>query len=211
MHYFKNTSTKNRILILGIVISILVLFTILLFYPLLNFKKTVTGEYDSSTKLTNNGQKIEGGFDGYSKIFNKNEIVITNSNPLNPTFSVVFNFKSNEKTSDVDILHFKRKGLFKLELDNYRSANIKNKSFQEAIAIAQKYDLSNTNPDPKNITVYPAPTPEQIQNIKKSQEITNNPEYQAQKDKCREDARPTLDEEKARLCIEALDKKFGKD
>lgn len=186
--------------------STLVILLAAAWLPILSsYESLVKEQYDSNSKLTNNGNPILGGFDAYEKIFRDYKIVITSYNPINPIFSIVFNFDSDNNKSDIGIFKFIRTGDFNFEEAEYININVSNKSFQEAVALAQKYDLSKENPDPANITVYKQPTAEEIKSVKKSDEVNQNPEYRAERDKCSIIKTSPENED----CIIAARKKYG--
>lgn len=144
-----------------------------------------------------------------------NEDYFSNLNPLKSKYKVLFNYYEIDGLKRVRYaeVNLDRVNIFSTEWNILKvtEARIENKTFSEAIAIASKYDLSTTNPDPEHITVYTPPTPQEIQKNKKSREINENPEYQKEREECIEAARPTLDEQMGQDCIDLLDQKYGRE
>lgn len=86
------------------------------------------------------------------------KIVTTKFDPINPTYSLVYKYSGDKSTTEsaksVRVFHLKRSRILNFTVSNQIRADIFIKSFQEAVDIAQKYDLSKENPDPENITVF---------------------------------------------------------
>jgi hypothetical protein len=170
--------TKKITIITIITLLLLIGVTVLVYLPFLNFENTknIIINWISSgkeTKLT--GRKITNYQNGdtfysvYKDFYSKYDFVTTEYNPFNPIITAI---KENISSKDlsIDIYKMQRINLMDFDLYEQRGATIKNKSFEEAVEIAKKYDLSKENPDPTNITVYPAPTKEEVERSKKLEE-----------------------------------------
>ena len=83
---------------------------------------------------------------------------MTKFDPINPTYSLVYKYSGDKSTTEsaksVRVFHLKRSGILNFTVSDQIRVDIFRKSFSEAVALAQKYDLSKENPDPQNITVF---------------------------------------------------------
>lgn len=142
-----------------------------------NLQKTITNWETNKTEIKVNGMILgnyQNGatFDSFSKEFYKQQqFVISKPDLFNPVISLVREDKCCDeyKKVTIDIYHLKRTGINSFELHSYSNNTIRNRSYQQALEIAKKYDLTKTNPDPANITVFPAPSREEVQRQKDSQ------------------------------------------
>ena len=177
-----------KIKLILILSGTLVIFTLsliaILFYPLFQsstlFSNTKAA-YNTSLETKITGGKLASYREGdnfekyYSEVYNGYQFVVSSYNPLNPTITLIIQNKNG--SISFDLLTLRRKGFNDFDYLTQNGGSIKNKSFQEAIDLAKKYDLSKENPDPSNITVFPAPTREEVQKIKAKQDIIDNPKY----------------------------------
>lgn len=177
--------SKKNIAITSIILIIVSLIIFLLWLPFFTNQPEISikKEFDSEKSLFSSTRdtKIIGGFNGMMREL-KWKIVQSKFDLMKPVYTLIRE-GTGGKYSSIWIIKLQRDGINSFKVDSYRNGDINNKPFSEAISIAQKYDLSTTNPDPDNITVYPPKTPEQIQQAKKNQEQIkkNDQEYIDQK------------------------------
>ena len=171
-------SKKKIIIIITTLLVFISLILGLIYLPFINFeytKKDIKNWISQGKETQKTGRKITeykngDNFDSiYNLFYNKVEFVITKNNPINPTISVVKGEKTTARIF-VDIYEMKRTGITSYDLIEQYGAIITNKTFPEAIAIAQKYDLSKENPDPENIRVQTPPTKAEVEDSKKRAE-----------------------------------------
>ena len=182
---FKINYIKSLFILFGIAFVILGI----LFYPLTIGKNTLfesikTG-YNNSTESLDNKAPLASYQNGYnfekyySEIYNGYEFVITEFNPFSPVITLVS--KDRDSTVSVNILVLKRNINNSFEFQTQRGGYMRNKTFDEALALAKRYDLSKYNPDPTNIIINPAPTREQVEKNKqlndKNNQLRDNPEF----------------------------------
>ena len=181
---------KKIIIGVSILIFTLTLVGIYIYKPFVNRDKLFYQIFDEGFTVSTNGQTQpkpinETYKQNTEKYSNKFEVVITNLNPFNPVLTYVQDSKKDDKNITYDILYLKRNLTnFSFEIESRIISKSKNKSFQEAVEIARKYDLTKENPDPANITVYPAPTKEEVEREKKNETIKSNPTRKAREDIC---------------------------
>ena len=194
----------------------------LIFLPFIQFDSTKNQIIDwiskgQETKLT--GQKISDYKNGdnfntiYADFYSRYEFVTTKFDIVKPLISVVKEDKAT-KFSSIDMYSLNRIGLNNFELLEIRTSSLKNKTFQEAVEIARKYDLTKENPDPANIVVYPAPTREEVAKSKtrdtKDEELRNNPAFQPDLDKCISYIAKTVEEQKVQVqCLKDINTKYN--
>jgi hypothetical protein len=197
---------------LGVVILILVS---LLYLPLINIDKYLISSLNNGTEAIENKDKIADykngyNFEKFSKEFYKEyKFVYTNYNPIELTITFVASNNCCDKNNDITVYHLKRKSITEFEIYSFAKVFIKNKTFQEAAELAQKYDLAQTNPDPANITVNPKPTQKEIDDAKEANKWLNNEEYLKAGQECVNNP-DLIAKNLVQRCIYDLDKKFGK-
>ena len=78
--------------------------------------------------------------------------------PLQGRYTVIFNMYeiNNQNRFRFEQLEVSRKSIldFNWEIDKIYAGYILDKTFDQAVSLASKYDLSKENPDPANITVF---------------------------------------------------------
>jgi|GEM_PF-3171208 hypothetical protein len=137
----------------------------------------------------------------YGMVFtNSNEFIITKR-------KLTFLYNAKDGFVSFAVYYFERNSIFTWQIKNIEKGYFNNTSYEKAVAIAQKYDLSKENPDPENITVYKQPTQEEIDSTKKAQGVNSNLEFRAERDKCSVVNLPGTKEEYD--CIKAVESKFG--
>ena len=173
---------KNNIII--IILVFILIITGIAFYPLINVDKFIINQENTSFIVKSNGQEIkftqkDDSFEKFTADFySQYKFVNTKLDPFNPVISLVKEDKINNKNIQIVIYTLKRIGINNFDIDKYVVANLYTKPFPEAIAIAQKYDLSKENPDPENIRVQTPPTKAEVETKKKRQAISDTPEFQ---------------------------------
>ena len=160
-------------LILKISISFLLIVLLIsgfLFIPIyLNAKNAIVNETNNGEKLSGSrSTKIIGGWNDYYSNEGKNEVIYKNFNPKNPVLYQVY-ARKNTTSTDLKMITLNRINLFDFEVQEYTYLSIE-KPFPEAVAIAQKYDLSKENPDPENIKVQTPPSKAEVEDSKKRAE-----------------------------------------
>jgi hypothetical protein len=143
----------------------------------------------------NGDSKLKDGFSFYRDNCLEWDIVMNSFSLIKPKLSFICNFASDKHK--VYLISLYRKNLIDWKVVDSKTIQITNKPFSKALHLARNYDLSQTNPDPENITIYEEPdvktTDEDkvyekvedfcIDKIKK-EEITTSEELE----KCREKA-----------------------
>jgi hypothetical protein len=135
---------------------------------------------------------MKEGLSFYSKNGLSSEIVMSKFDLFHPIYAFVYTL--SEKSTYVQVIHLDRTGVLNFDIKDYVLVEVK-KPFQEAVTLAQKYDLSKENPDPANITVYKQPNTEEIQAQKKVRELGENPDYIKDYKACEEKFPPATEEE----------------
>ena len=146
---------KYRILLIVVLLLLIVTLGIM-FYPfVIKSNDQIIDNYFLSS------ENDKGSLVAVNYFKNKpaeNTLIITKFDLINPTYSLVYNYSksslSNYDIYSVYVFHLKRTGILSYSVSDKINVTIKNKPFSEAVALAQKYDLSKENPDPQNITVF---------------------------------------------------------
>lgn len=172
---------KINILILA-TLSILCLSILFAFLPFISTEKVIFSYFN---------KPYPEKYADIDETFIKNrgyKVVMSKFDLANPIYTIIFELGSPDdqsyKAYSSDVFELKRKNLFSFEIKEVRLVSTKNLTFDQIIEYAKKGDISKNNPDPKNITVYPPKTPEQIQSTKKANEINQNPDYRKKRDDC---------------------------
>jgi predicted nucleic-acid-binding protein len=120
----------------------------------------------------------------------ENKTVISKFDIISPVYSLLFNYSKEENTDKyiikIVIYKLKRVNIIEFKVDSLTTAESRNLSFSEAVSLASKYDLSQTNPDPQNITVFEPPTQTETDSVKKTQDVYSNPDYIARNKVCQD-------------------------
>lgn len=215
--------TKKLKIILAIISVLITSLTLLiLYYPVLINQSVVyvniKRDYNNSVEVTSNGKPLASYQSGYTfekyytEIYKKYEFIFTKIDPFSPVVTLVAEEKDG--SSSYNALSLKRIGLSDFSYESQIGGSIKNKTFQEAVEIARKYDLTKENPDPANIVVYPAPTREEVAKSKtrdtKDEELRNNPAFQPDLDKCISYIAKTVEEQKVQVqCLKDINTKYN--
>ncbi len=151
-----NSKTIKIVLIsLALLISLITFSVIIIPFQLGIPEKSLKNEYDNGLVFSGFGKPIP---DGYNYISSKknHRLVLSKIDILKPIYTLVYSY-TDESVNDrfsIEIIQYERVSLINWKITGKLSGNIKNKPFSEAVALAQKYDLSKENPDPENITVF---------------------------------------------------------
>jgi hypothetical protein len=183
---------KNKLFVLIFLIFILIISTVFLLinYETNQLPNKIIALENKGYVIKNNLQHISYSdnfnFEKYNQKFNSDyKFVITDSNLLKPVVTLIEKSKNSSLYTSIYKLE---RNFTNVEVYEKIQVNIQNKSFQEAIELAKKYDLSKENPDPENIIVQTPPTKEEVQKQKdKDKLITdqqNNKEYIEELNKC---------------------------
>ena len=146
---------KFRILIILITIVILTIsFISIVLYSQSKISENVVNYFANQTG--NRGAKL-----GPEYLENKTkQVLITKYDVNHPQVSLVYLRYDDRQnggiiSSRVEHYSLNRQGFLDWsDVTHLLSVDVDNKPFSEAVAIAQKYDLSKENPDPANITVF---------------------------------------------------------
>ena len=175
MIFLKNKSA------LYILLSLLLIFIIgglgFSYFTYSKFSKineTIINEIDNGTALSGSrAQKIIGGYKTFTDGGNV-DIVQTKFDLFKPKYSFIWDgSKLTPKSSDVtvQVVQLKRDSIFQdFEIENYSSAYISNKSFDDVKILVRNKDLSTSNSDSGNIKTSPAPSREELERQKESQQ-----------------------------------------
>ena len=151
----KNLKTTK---ILAVVISFIflaILIVIILPFQFGSPEKALKNEYDNGIIFSGFNKPIP---DGYSYISSKknHNLILSKLDIFKPIYTLVYSYadESVNNRFNVEIIQYERINVINWKITSRLSGTIKNKSFQEAVSIAQKYNLSKENPDPANITVF---------------------------------------------------------
>jgi hypothetical protein len=166
----------NIKLYLGLGLISMALIFAVLFYPFFFIEAIVRDGKNNSAQVSINNSKLanyaEGvDFDSFNdKFYKQYTFVNTSMNPFNPVITFVAEDKNVTDSISVEVYSLRRSNVHNFDFESRYNADIKNKTFEEAVEIARRYDLSKENPDPDNITVFEPPTAEEIE-ARKQREI----------------------------------------
>jgi len=172
---------NSKIYILYAIIVFIFIVLALLFYPLTYIDKSVIYEMNTGLLYRADGKVDPDGFENFisSDSYKKHRFVTTGFNPLYPKVSLVIDYTSY---SEIYINYLDRVGLFDWKVAKFINVTIDNYSFDEIINLLNKHDLTETNPDPKNIRVYDAkykntPSPQQYSSSSSSEPTAKENHY----------------------------------
>jgi len=151
-------SFLSKKIIILVVIILTTMVSLLIFIPSVIFPKdSIQNEISNGTVLSNNKKdKIKGGWEGFKNRCDKVEIVMTKYDIFNPRYTLMCSNISSALGVIIQDIQLERIGLFEFRVKNYVGILIENTDLEKSIETVQKYDLSSTNPDPQNITVFPS-------------------------------------------------------
>jgi len=170
----KKTNTTKAMAVTSLLISLVILIVIILPFQFGRAEKTLKNEYDRGLVFSGFNKPVP---DGYNYISNKknHSLVLSKIDIFKPTYTLVYSY-ADENVNDrfnIEVIQYERINIIDWKINSRLSGTIKNKPFQEAVSLAQKYDLSKENPDPENITVFPPLKPSSsLENTANPQGIT---------------------------------------
>ena len=183
------TKKTLRISCVTFIITAIIISVTYIYLPIIQIRAKVVRIQNSTYTVKSNRQVIEFNDNSknreqyYKEFYSNLDYITSNYNPINPVVTFVGESKES-KNSLYSTLFILEKNNFDFEIKSQQQIIFQNKSFQEAVEIARKYDLTKENPDPANITVYPAPTKEEVEREKKNETIKSNPTRKAREDIC---------------------------
>jgi hypothetical protein len=166
---------KSIYMIISIFIFLLIAF--LLVYPVFSEpEKIIIEETNSGVKLSGDRVSIiQGGWEGFLDNGNRNELVLTKFDLINPEYTQIYSISEN--IIRFKVINLRRFGIYNFNIESYIFVSLDNKTFDEAVEIARNYDLTKENPDPENITVFEPPSPEEVERQQRVSDRNDNPEY----------------------------------
>jgi hypothetical protein len=144
---------KSKITTTFIIFLIMSTAILVLIVPIYtNPRNVIIDEINNGVKLSSDRRiKIKGGWNSFSENGVESNIVLTAFNILEPKYSLIYS--NNKEFSYIQVIKVVRTSFFDFQVYDYTIVEAR-KSFSEAVALAQKYDLSKENPDPASITVF---------------------------------------------------------
>jgi len=174
----------NKIkIITGLIFSILiVIIATLIIYPVVDTDtrfKEIKSIYDNDTFYMGGKCGFKGGYKSFIQYSDRQLLELDEFNIINPTYAIIQDIDSSEDTGnqmmqELSFIQFQRTGITSFKPIEEYGASVRNKTLAETIEIIKKYNLLKENPDPKNITVVPPKSPEELAKI--AQQYCNQPE-----------------------------------
>ena len=146
---------KTLLLILISVLMMLILSVIFVPYNFNIPEDSLKNEYDNGLVFSGLGVPIPDGFK-YVSSRKDYKLILSKFSLDKPVYTLVYSLSDKSVTNkyNIEVIQYQRKNLIQWNILSHKSGYFLNSSFDQAVSLASKYDLSIQNPKPENITVF---------------------------------------------------------